>query len=121
MVCRRQTCSPVVQTYAGKSPVTEMLVCSNANRLDRKTNVRLFTPVAGCVQVVALHKEHYVFPITLVVTRVSGTGAEAVFMGVIKPSAEDPDAVKAWITPGGKTEVACGEYYWEFALAFAWY
>lgn len=51
-------------------------------------------------QVVALHKEHYVFPISLAVTRVSGSGAEAVFMGVIKPAVEDPDAVKAWIMPG---------------------
>jgi hypothetical protein len=49
---------------------------------------------------VALHKEHYVFPMTLAVTRVSGTGAEAMFMGVMRPAVEDAGAVKAWIMPG---------------------
>lgn len=47
-----------------------------------------------------LHKDHYVFPITLLVTKVSGTGADAIFMGVIKPVVEDLDSVKAWIMPG---------------------
>jgi hypothetical protein len=51
---------------------------------------------------VALHKEHYVFPMTLAVTRVSGTGAEAMFMGVMKPAVEDAGAVKAWIMPGAQ-------------------
>jgi hypothetical protein len=50
---------------------------------------------------VALHKEHYVFPVTLAVTRVSGTGAEAMFMGVMKPAVEDAGSVKAWLMPGG--------------------
>lgn len=52
------------------------------------------------LQMVALHKEHYVFPVTLGVTRVSGTGAEAMFMGVMRPALEDAGAVKAWIMPG---------------------
>ncbi|WIA37851.1 hypothetical protein OEZ86_014704 [Tetradesmus obliquus] len=52
-------------------------------------------------EMVALHKEHYVFPVTLGVTRVSGTGAEAMFMGVMRPALEDAGAVKAWIMPGG--------------------
>lgn len=38
------------------------------------------------LQVVALHKERYVFPVTLKVTRVSGTGVDAIFMGVMKVS-----------------------------------
>ena len=53
------------------------------------------------MQLVALHKERYVFPIDLVVTKVSGDGADAIFMGVITPSVEDKNVVKAWIMPGG--------------------
>jgi hypothetical protein len=49
----------------------------------------------------ALHKEHYVFPVSLAVTRVSGTSAEAMFMGVMKPAGEDASSVKAWLMPGG--------------------
>jgi hypothetical protein len=51
-------------------------------------------------QLVGLHKEHHVFPIKLAVTRVSGTGVDAVFMGVIKPVASDPNTVKAWVMAG---------------------
>ena len=36
------------------------------------------------VDVVALHKERYIFPVTLAVTKVSGTGADATFMSVMK-------------------------------------
>jgi hypothetical protein len=53
------------------------------------------------LQLVALHKDRYVFPIDLVVTKVSGDGADAIFMGVIHESAEDKNVVKAWIMPGG--------------------
>lgn len=47
-------------------------------------------PLGVCLgplpQVVALHKERYVFPVTLKVTRISGTGVDAIFMGVMKVS-----------------------------------
>lgn len=36
------------------------------------------------LQVVALHKDRYVFPCTLKVTRFSGTGVDSMFMGVMK-------------------------------------
>jgi hypothetical protein len=45
-----------------------------------------FMSVYGLLQVVALHKDRYVFPCTLKVTRFSGTGVDAMFMGVMKVS-----------------------------------
>lgn len=35
-------------------------------------------------EVVALHKERYVFPVSLLVAKVSGSGADAVYMGILK-------------------------------------
>lgn len=35
-------------------------------------------------QVVGLHKDRFVFPVSLQVTQVSGSGVDAVFMGLIK-------------------------------------
>ena len=57
------------------------------------------------VQVVALHKEHYVFPLTIAVTKVSGSGTDAIFMGVLKHLPEEADTVKAWIMPAGGASV----------------
>lgn len=42
------------------------------------------------------------FPLTLYVSKVSGSGADAVFMGVLKPLQDEPDTVKAWIMPAGR-------------------
>jgi hypothetical protein len=36
------------------------------------------------MQVVALHKDRYVFPVTLKVTKIMGTGVDATFMGIMK-------------------------------------
>ncbi len=44
--------------------------------------------------VVALHKERHVFPVKIAVTKVSGSGQDSIFMGVIKPVPDDPLAVK---------------------------
>lgn len=41
-------------------------------------------------QVVALHKDRYVFPVTLKVTQIMGTGVDATFMGVMKVSGTLP-------------------------------
>lgn len=60
-------------------------------------------------QVVGLHRDCYVFPLTLLVTKVSGSGPDAVFMGVLKPLPQSPDAVRAWVMPAGGFE-------WQFAL-----
>lgn len=35
-------------------------------------------------QVVALHKDRYVFPVSLYVGKFSGDGADSVFMGIMK-------------------------------------
>jgi hypothetical protein len=56
-------------------------------------------------QVVALHQERYVFPCTITVSKVSGSGADAVFMGVLKPMPAVPDVVQAWIVPAGAWQV----------------
>jgi hypothetical protein len=79
-------------------------------------------PVPLCVllQVVALHKDHYVFPLTIAVTKASGSGADAVFMGVLRPLDDQPDTVKAWLMPAGVP--VCGTACWivlATALAFA--
>jgi hypothetical protein len=45
---------------------------------------RSLVSLCDLLQVVALHKDRYVFPCTLKVTRFSGTGVDAMFMGVLK-------------------------------------
>ncbi|GIL88290.1 hypothetical protein Vretifemale_16221 [Volvox reticuliferus] len=51
--------------------------------------------------VVALHKERYVFPISLCVTKLSGVGTDSIFLGVIRPVPTSLLIVRAWITPNG--------------------
>lgn len=51
--------------------------------------------------VVALHKERYVFPVKLAVTRISGSGSDSVFMGVLAAGEEDPSVTTAWALPTG--------------------
>lgn len=41
-------------------------------------------------EVVGLHHERYVFPAKIAVTKVSGTGVDSMFMGVIKVSPPGP-------------------------------
>ena len=40
--------------------------------------------------VVALHRQRVVFPISLAVTKLSGTGADCVFVGVLRPGKQVP-------------------------------
>lgn len=35
-------------------------------------------------EVVALHRDRYVFPVRILVTKTQGTGADATFMGMLK-------------------------------------
>ena len=57
--------------------------------------------------VVALHKEHTVFPVTLCVTKLSGTGQDSVFMGIVRETAtEDKQLVKARAPAGAGAAVA---------------
>jgi hypothetical protein len=62
--------------------------------------------VSICLQVVALHKDRYVFPVTLKVTKIMGTGVDATFMGIMKVGCR----------PRGNTSTALmsdrhGQYY----------
>ncbi|KAF8055488.1 tmcC [Scenedesmus sp. PABB004] len=52
-------------------------------------------------QVVALRKDLSVFPVTLVVTRLSGVGSDSIFMGVLRADNTASDTVKIWATPTG--------------------
>ncbi|KAG2450719.1 hypothetical protein HYH02_004557 [Chlamydomonas schloesseri] len=52
-------------------------------------------------EVVAIHKDRYVFPLKIAVTKVSGTGADSLFMGVLKPAEDDPSTVRAWMMTQG--------------------
>ncbi|WIA28374.1 hypothetical protein OEZ86_010920 [Tetradesmus obliquus] len=53
-------------------------------------------------EVVALHKDRYVFPVTLTVSKLSGSGAETTFMSVLKEAAEgDTDTIRAWLLISG--------------------
>jgi hypothetical protein len=49
----------------------------------------------------ALHKDRFVFPLHLSVSKASGSGAEAIFMGVLRPLPDEADTVKVWIMPQG--------------------
>jgi len=64
---------PVATLHVGLEPGT---------RHELLTELSCFT----CPQVVALHKDRYVFPVTLKVTQIMGTGVDATFMGVMKVS-----------------------------------
>ncbi|GLI66740.1 hypothetical protein VaNZ11_010687 [Volvox africanus] len=50
---------------------------------------------------VALHKDRYVFPVQLCVTKLSGVGTDAVFLGLLRPAPFDTRHVRAWVTPNG--------------------
>ncbi|GLC33063.1 hypothetical protein PLESTB_000374500 [Pleodorina starrii] len=52
-------------------------------------------------EVVAIHKDRFVFPLKIAVTKVSGTGADSLFMGVLKPAEDDPGTVHAWMMTQG--------------------
>ncbi|GFR48517.1 hypothetical protein Agub_g10412 [Astrephomene gubernaculifera] len=52
-------------------------------------------------EVVAIHKDRFVFPLKIAVTKVSGTGADSLFMGVLKPADDDTSTVHAWMMTQG--------------------
>ncbi|GLI68263.1 hypothetical protein VaNZ11_012618, partial [Volvox africanus] len=54
-------------------------------------------------EVVALHRDRYVFPIKILVSKSQGNGADAIFMGLLKEVEADPNQVKAWLMPNGVT------------------
>ncbi|GLC73343.1 hypothetical protein PLESTF_001365300 [Pleodorina starrii] len=58
-------------------------------------------------EVVALHKERYVFPMSLCVTRMSGAGTDSIFLGVARPLPPSSLTVRAWLAPNGV--LLCGD------------
>ncbi|GIM08632.1 hypothetical protein Vretimale_12650 [Volvox reticuliferus] len=51
--------------------------------------------------IVALHKERYVMPLRLCVTKLSGVGMDAVFLGLLRPEPLDIRSMRAWVAPNG--------------------
>ncbi|KAG2429714.1 hypothetical protein HYH02_013971 [Chlamydomonas schloesseri] len=51
--------------------------------------------------VVALHKDRFVFPLQLCVTKLSGIGTDSIFLGVLRPVPLDARNVRAWVAPNG--------------------
>ncbi|KAG2431591.1 hypothetical protein HYH02_013284 [Chlamydomonas schloesseri] len=52
-------------------------------------------------EVVALHKERFVFPVQLCVTKLSGSGPDSIFLGVVRPVPPNPHVMRAWLSPNG--------------------
>ncbi|GLC68270.1 hypothetical protein PLESTF_000670100 [Pleodorina starrii] len=52
-------------------------------------------------EVVALHKDRYVFPVALCVTKLSGVGSDSIFLGLIRPLPPDIYNLRAWVAPNG--------------------
>ncbi|KAG2445381.1 hypothetical protein HXX76_000003 [Chlamydomonas incerta] len=52
-------------------------------------------------EVVALHKERFVFPVQLCVTKLSGSGSDSIFLGVVRPLPPNPHVMRAWLSPNG--------------------
>jgi hypothetical protein len=51
-------------------------------------------------EVVAIHRERFVFPIALIVRKVQQGGQDA-FMGVLSPLQADPSVATVWLTAQG--------------------
>ena len=52
-------------------------------------------------EVVALHKDRFAFPIRLCVTKLSGSGSDCVFLGLIRRLPASL-SVRLWVGPGGR-------------------
>jgi PAS domain S-box-containing protein len=52
-------------------------------------------------EVLAVHKDHSVFPISIGIMRMSGTGNDSMFLAVIKAAPQDEDMARMWIMPTG--------------------
>ena len=52
-------------------------------------------------EVLGQHKENFVFPIRITVTRSSGAGADSIFMGVLTAVEGDKTIIRAWLLSSG--------------------
>ncbi|GIM12312.1 hypothetical protein Vretimale_15676, partial [Volvox reticuliferus] len=62
-------------------------------------------------EVVALHKDRYVFPVSICVTKLSGTGSDSIFLGLLRTIPPSLYAMRVWISPNGI--FLCGEQSFE--------
>ncbi len=53
-------------------------------------------------EVLAVHKDHSVMPISIGLMKMSGTGNDSMFLAVIKPSPQDEGMARMWIMPTGQ-------------------
>ncbi|KAG2497902.1 hypothetical protein HYH03_004167 [Edaphochlamys debaryana] len=58
-------------------------------------------------EVVGMHKDRFVFPLSLCVTKWSGMGADSVFLAVMRPLPPNALHVRVWLAPNGT--VLCGD------------
>lgn len=61
-------------------------------------------------EVVAINKDKQVFPVQICVTKLSGVGADAVFLGLMRPIPFSKRHIRCWITPTG-TILCCGPMF----------
>ncbi|KAG2484238.1 hypothetical protein HYH03_016973 [Edaphochlamys debaryana] len=52
-------------------------------------------------EVVAMHKDRYVFPMSLCVTKLSGVGTDSIFLAVARPLPPNANVMRAWMAPNG--------------------
>ncbi|GFR49782.1 hypothetical protein Agub_g11721 [Astrephomene gubernaculifera] len=57
-------------------------------------------------EVVAMHKDHFVFPINMCVTKLSGGRGDAIFLGLLRHVPPSVTDVRVWTTLGGSVLVA---------------
>ncbi len=58
----------------------------------------------------ALHKERTVFPVSICVTKLSGVGSDAIFLGLLRPLSFSRRDIRAWLAPNG-TIMCCGPMF----------
>jgi len=61
-------------------------------------------------EVVALHKDKYVFPLDLCVTKLSGIGADCVFLGLLRHTKPSTTSVRVWVSPIGSV-LCCDQQF----------
>ncbi|GAX73194.1 hypothetical protein CEUSTIGMA_g647.t1 [Chlamydomonas eustigma] len=52
-------------------------------------------------EVLGLHKANHVFPIQITVTKTTGSGADSVFLGILKAVDQDHSVIRAWLLTNG--------------------
>ncbi|GFR46147.1 hypothetical protein Agub_g7673, partial [Astrephomene gubernaculifera] len=58
----------------------------------------------------------YVFPVSLGVTKLSGIGADSVFLGVIRPQSSSLAILRVWLSPNGV--ILCADQQFSSAVGY---